>query len=360
MKNVLLNTWYAAGWGAELPTGHTQARMLLEQPVVLFRDPQGQPTALADRCAHRFAPLSMGKLHDAGASIQCPYHGLRYDTRGKCVYNPHGNGHVPKSAQVRCYPVVERHSVLWIWLGDPQLADPAQIPAFDFLNPDTWAVGTGHMVVDAHYELETDNILDLSHIEFLHPLFSSEAVRRGKITCTQEGQTVWSRRMITDDDPPDFIRKAFNIPTGARVDRWLDVRWNAPALMALWTGGVASGLPRDQGVDWHSAHLFTPESDTRTHYFWALAFPRTMGPSAEQLARENVPVLRMTFEQEDKPMIEAVQRNMREQDLWSLQPVLLPGDAAAVRARRILQARIEAEMRAPSAVESPVASSSVT
>lgn len=345
MKNVLLNTWYAAGWGPQLLVGQMQSRVLLDEPVVLFRDPQGQPVALADRCAHRFAPLSMGKLCDGGASIECPYHGLRYDALGKCVYNPHGNGHVPRSAKVRSYPVVERQCVLWIWMGDPELADAAQIPDIEFLDPDNWAVASGHMLVEAHYELETDNILDLSHIEFLHPLFSSEAVRRGKIVCTQEGETVWSRRMITDDDPPDFIRKAFNIPLGSRVDRWLDVRWNVPAVMALWTGGVASGLPREQGVNWHSAHLFTPESDTRTHYFWALSFSRTLGAAAEELARENAPPIRQAFEQEDKPMIEAVQRRMRGQDLWSLNPVLLPGDAAAVRARRILQARIEAESR---------------
>jgi vanillate O-demethylase monooxygenase subunit len=77
--------------------------------------------------------------------------------------------------------------------------------------PEQWYVGTGHMAIDGGYELEIDNILDLSHIEFLHPLFSSEAVSRGEIKCSQEGDTVWSRRYIRDDSPPPFIYQAFNI-----------------------------------------------------------------------------------------------------------------------------------------------------
>jgi len=68
-----------------------------------------------------------------------------------------------------------------------------------------------------------------------------------------------------------------------------------------------------------------------------------MGPMADQLAADNVATLKGPFEREDKPMIEAVQQRMAGRELWSLKPVLLPGDAAGVRARRILQARIKAE-----------------
>jgi vanillate O-demethylase monooxygenase subunit len=292
MDRVLRNAWYVAAWAEELVAGLPLERRQLDEPVVLSRD--------ADGCG-----VAAGAL--------------------------------------RAYPVIERYSALWIWMGDPQAADPDRLPAFDFLDPAHWAVGTGHMAVEAHYELETDNILDLSHIEFLHPLFASEAVRRGATDCRQEADTVWSHRLITDDLPPPFIYEAFGIPPDQKVDRWLDVRWNAPALMALWTGGVASGSPRELGRTVPSAHCFTPESATRTHYFYAISFPRAMGPLAEQLARDNVQVLRGPFEHEDKPMLEAVQRNMAGADLWSMKPVLLPGDAAAVRARRVLQRLIETE-----------------
>jgi vanillate O-demethylase monooxygenase subunit len=345
-QRYLLNTWYIAAWATELQPGRLLARQLLDQPVVLWRDDAGRPQALFDRCPHRFAPLSMGKVCRDGTAVQCPYHGLEFGASGRCVHNPHGDGAIPKAAAVRAFPVVERASAIWIWMGDPTRADPERIPAFDYLDANQWAVGTGTMTVDGPYELEIDNILDLSHIEFMHPLFASEAVRRAKVECVQDGDTVWSKRFIRDDrHVPDFLYQAFNIAPGTPVDRWLDVRWNAPAIMALWAGGVAHGRPPAEGVVSQQAHCFTPESATRTHYFYSISFPRALGPIAEELAAQNVQTLRGPFENEDKPMIEAVARRMGGADLWSLKPVLLPGDAAAVRARRLLQSMIEREAR---------------
>jgi nitrite reductase/ring-hydroxylating ferredoxin subunit len=342
----LRNTWYVAAWATELATGQMLARTLLDEPLVFYRDATGQVRALQDRCPHRFAPLSMGRLCDGGAAVQCPYHGLRFDGSGACVHNPHGDGRIPQAARVRSYPVQERHSALWVWMGEPERADAALIPPFPFNDPAHWAVGTGTMSIEAPYELETDNILDLSHIEFMHPLFSSDAVRRGKVACELEGDTVWSKRFMPDDhDVPGFLRQAFGVPEGP-IDRWLHVRWNAPAVMALFAGGVASGQPPETGIVSQQAHCFTPETEGRTHYFYSISFPRAMGPMAESLAEQNVAALRGPFEQEDKPIVEAVSRRMGGAELFSLKPVLLAGDAAAVRARRVLRARIEQEQSA--------------
>lgn len=345
MDNVLRNTWYVAAWAEEVPAGTVLARRLLDEPVVLFRGADGAVVALHDRCPHRFAPLSMGRLHDGGAAIECGYHGLRFDARGRCVFNPHGDHSIPQAAVVRAYPVVERHSMLWIWMGEPGRADPATIPSFDFQDPAQNAVGCGYMVVEGHYELEIDNILDLSHIEFLHPLFSSDAVRRAAVTCTQEGNTVWSKRVMTDDhDLPAFLRDAFQVPEGP-ADRWLHVRWDAPAQMALWAGGGPAGQNPALAVVSRQAHCFTPETPQRTHYFFSATMPRVV-PGAEQITQAQVATFRVVFENEDRPVIEAVQQRMGGADLWSLKPVLLAGDAAAVRARRLLQAGIAAEQAA--------------
>lgn len=336
----LRNAWTQAAWADELPAGTLLARTLLDVPLVLFRDTQGRARALHDRCPHRFAPLSMGTLCEDGA-LQCPYHGLRFDAGGACVHNPHGNGHIPASARVQHYPVAERWSALWIWMGDPARADEALIPAFPFNDPAHWAVGTGSMEVDAPYELEIDNILDLSHIEFMHPLFSSDAVRRAEVTHQQDGDTVWCHRFIANDTQvPDFIRQVFQVPEGP-LDRWLRVRWNAPGVMALWAGGVAHGQPPEQGIESQQSHCFTPISAERTLYFYSISFPLAMGPMAHTLAAENVAALRVPFEREDKPVVEAVARRMAGASLFDLKPVLLAGDAAAVRARRLLQARVE-------------------
>src|SRR5262245_60444510 len=228
----LRNVWTIAAWARELQPNTLFARTLLDEPLVFYRDASGTPCALSDRCPHRFAPLSMGQLCDGGASVQCPYHGLRFDGSGDCVHNPHGK--IPPAAKVRSYPVVERWSALWIWMGDPDRADASQIPDFRFNDPEHWVVGTGSMVVDAPYELEIDNILDLSHAEFMHPMFASVALCRSKLECQQDGETIWSKRFMPNDEQvPDFLRQAFQVERGA-VDRWLHVRWNAPATMALW------------------------------------------------------------------------------------------------------------------------------
>lgn len=341
----LRNAWYMAAWASELPDTKLLARRFLNEPVVMFRDNNGTPKALADRCPHRFAPLSMGKLCDEGASVQCGYHGLRFDTNGMCVLNPHGDGRIPKAATVRSYPLVERWSALWIWMGESEKADPSLITDFHFLKPSEYAVGTGYMMVDAPYELETDNILDLSHIEYLHPIFSSDGVHRSTIECAQEGDTVWSKRFVQDDDLPNFLRKGFRVPPGHLADRWMDVRWNAPAQMALFSGAVASGRPRNEGVTVTSAHIFTPESAERTHYFYGQGYSRQLD-NADELADKHVKSVRVVFENEDRPMLEAVADRMEGRDLMTLQPILLSNDAAAIRARRILKNLIDGEAAA--------------
>ena len=111
------NAWYVAMWGDDLPREQVTGRTILNEAVALFRKADGSVAALADRCAHRFAPLHMGKVV-AGDRVQCAYHGLEFDGSGACVLNPHGNKRVPPSARVRSYPVVEKHRAIWIWMGD--------------------------------------------------------------------------------------------------------------------------------------------------------------------------------------------------------------------------------------------------
>ena len=108
----LRNCWYAAAWDdevAEIPL----ARTILGEPVVLWRSADGRPAALEDRCCHRALPLSMGR--PVGETLQCGYHGLRFDTAGRCVAVP-GQSTIPPGARVRAYPLVERHGWVWIWM----------------------------------------------------------------------------------------------------------------------------------------------------------------------------------------------------------------------------------------------------
>src|SRR6266702_3990608 len=125
---LLRNAWYIAAWADEI-SGEPLARRICNDPVVLFRDGAGKVGALADCCCHRAAPLHRGTVVDAG--IQCGYHGLVFDGSGHCVAIP-GQRLIPEDTRVCSYPAVEKDQLVWLWMGDPALADPARIVDFPY------------------------------------------------------------------------------------------------------------------------------------------------------------------------------------------------------------------------------------
>ena len=167
----LRNAWYCAGWSETLGDNAVLGITILKEPVVVYRQGNGEVAALEDRCAHRFAPLSMGAVI-GGNRIRCPYHGLEYDKTGACVLQPHGNKNIPSRAKVKSYPVVEKHKAIWVWMGD-QTADPAKVPDFGVMDnvPALHTTKLDKIMVKANYELVVDNLLDLSHTSTLcaHP-----------------------------------------------------------------------------------------------------------------------------------------------------------------------------------------------
>jgi phenylpropionate dioxygenase-like ring-hydroxylating dioxygenase large terminal subunit len=338
----LRNTWYVAAWSDEIPAHGSFRRRLLGEDVLLVRAADGVPHALRNRCAHRFAPLDRGKRF--GDLIECAYHGLRFDLTGACVANPHGDGSIPNNARVRSYPVIERGLLVWIWMGDPSQCRPELIPEFVGLDPERFAINRGYMHTPANYELMTDNIMDLGHIEFLHEgLLGSADVRRGETEVRQEGKVVHSNRLIRGEILPPALEALFE--TGGRpIDRWLDVRWHAPANMQLTVGVAPAGAPERIGRETPGVHLMTPETDSTTHYFWANA--RDFRRHDAQLHQALDEGLRYAFEHQDKPMIEAVEAGMAKEDFWDLRPVVLACDAGAIRARLVLRKMISDEQGA--------------
>lgn len=336
--SFLRNAWYVAAWAEELKPGAMLHRRLLDEPVLMFRDSNDRVQALSDRCPHRFAPLHLGTLN--GDTIQCRYHGLMFNGRGECVHNPHGE--IPRAARVHSYPLVERYSMLWIWMGDSVRADASLIPDFSFQDPELFFVGKRYLAVQSSYLLEIENIMDLSHIQFLHPTtLGSGDVAKGRYESTQEGGFVWSKRLTDGEVMVDHLCDAMGVPRGVPIDRWMEVRWSAPANMVIFAGAVPSGRPRSDGRDTPTSHCFTPATANTTHYWFSISFPKSMGKDAARMAEEQIEWLKMPFETEDLPMLEAQNRNM--QGLESFRPILLAGDAAGVRARRVLDQLINEE-----------------
>lgn len=337
----LKNAWVVAALATEVKPGEMFPRTIQGEPVLMYRQRSGQAVAMVDRCPHRFAPLHRGVLE--GDTVTCGYHGLKFDCSGACVHNPHGDGVIPKTARVRTFPLVERHGFLWIWLGDTPDPDARTIPDFSGLDgASETAIGYAYMHAPVHYEVMTDNIMDLSHADYVHgPLLHTNGqLTRSKAQVTEKGNSVVIRWEWVQDPPQNFFAPFLEEPTRS-ARHWVEVGWSAPASMYLNVGAVQGDKPYDQGLVFNATHIMTPESESTTHYFYAGR--RNWLTEDEELNRTFLAATVNAFASEDLPMAAAVYDAMRETDLFLLHPVLLTCDAGAVRARRKLAALIAAE-----------------
>jgi vanillate O-demethylase monooxygenase subunit len=330
----LRNCWYQAAWSHELE-GAPLARTLLEVPVVFFRNDDGV-AALLDRCPHRFAPLSAGTLSDG--VLKCGYHGVAFSGAGHCVHNPHGP--IVEALKVQSFPSVERHHAIWIWMGDVTLADPGLIPDLSFID-DTPEVARlqFYMPTAANYQLLTDNIMDLSHADYLHSSSLGGAVTGVKARVFERSGGLvaeWTKPGCTA--PPMFQGK---VPSPGKCDYWIEVEWQAPAVMTLATAVVPAGQPRQWEDFIYALHSMTPETGTTSHYF--ACGTRRVQTDNVQFSSHLRSALEIAFVNEDKPMLEKQQARMAQSNLPPAKPALLPIDEPAVRIRRRLDALIKAE-----------------
>lgn len=335
-NTYLQNCWYMAGWSHEIGEVLLRRR-LLGEPVLLFRKSDGAVAAMVDRCPHRFAPLSMGERE--GDCITCPYHGLRFDAEGRCVSNPFSET-LPKGASVRTFPAHEKDGIVWFWPGDDDAADAALIPDFGMLFVDGVPPITGLVPMAANYEFGTDNLMDLSHIEFVHKgsFAGGGVIFAGEHTVREEGSTLHSDWWMPDVPAPSITTGIYDC--GSRCDHWLEMRWDPPASMCLEIGACPTGSERAQGLIVHQAHILTPECENSTHYFWAST--RTLPPS-EQGDAMLKGLMEQAFVEEDKPIIQAAYDNIGGVDFWDMKPAFLGIDSGGTKARRMLQKLIAQE-----------------
>ncbi len=333
MGKFIRNTWYMAAWSHELGE-ELLSRRIAGRRLVLFRAADGSAAALDDRCPHRFAPLSRGTRR--GDTITCAYHGLTFDRTGACVRNPFAD-RIPAAAKVRAWPLRERDGIVWLWTGDdPAAADPSAIPDFAMLaeTPGSRTLH-GYTVMRANYEYGTDNLLDLSHIEFVHKgtFAGAGVIFAGTHQVLVEGAALRSNWWMPKVKAPGHTAGIY--PPDLLTDHWLDMRWNAPASMHLEVGATPAGQPRDSGVIVQQAHILTPETNDTTHYFWASTYAEVEGgPDMGPVLRE---LFTQAFDQEDKPIIEAAYANLDGGEFWDQRPVSLGIDQGGARARRMIQ-----------------------
>ncbi len=341
----LRNCWYAAAWNHEVGEAPF-ARMLLNEPVVLYRKADGTPAALEDRCCHRSAPLSQGKV--VGDFIQCGYHGLEFDAAGACVRVP-GQSTIPPGARIRGYRVVEKHQWIWIWMGDPATADETLIPDWWWMDHPDWKTVKGDppFNLECDYRLVTDNLLDLSHLSFVHATtIGTDAVVKFPISTERFDDGVNMTRWILDSPPPAmygvFLRH--NVPGyDGNVDRWQIVDTTLPANSDVFVGcAVAgSGAPEgdfSQGIQFHNLNTITPETETSCHYFYAHA--RYFAQDDAKVDETYRVGFRSVF-MEDVTIFDVQQANIDR--FPGAGQVDINTDSPGMAIRRMLDARIAAE-----------------
>jgi phenylpropionate dioxygenase-like ring-hydroxylating dioxygenase large terminal subunit len=339
------NNWYVAAWPQELNNEKPISRTLLNEQVVMYRQSDGTPVALEDRCCHRGLPLSHGEV--VGDRIQCGYHGLQYNGGGACVKVP-GQDLIPKSAKVRSYPLVERDQVIWIWMGDPALADQERIVPYPWHEPGSgWAHRKEHYVIRCNYELMNDNLMDLSHLGYVHKKTiggNPEIHVSAEMKVTRSEDGVKAVRWMLDSVPPPTYTKAV-ATLGERVDRWQEIEY-LHGLIRIYTGAVNVGVGaqqgnRDGGFGLRIFDGITPETGHSMHYFWSSAHSFDIdNPATTDLVYDQI---NATF-QEDKAILEWQQDELSRDPARPL--VDINGDVAGIQVRRLIARRLAQEAAA--------------
>lgn len=160
------NYWYPIGWADQLKPGEVMPAKVWQQAIAVYRDTAGQIHALEDACPHKGVELHRGKVQ--GTTLACRYHGWEFNGSGECINIPYlPKGQKLPCAQARSYPIQEKYNLIWVFPGDPELADtcnPPEISEFD--RPDLLMVPvTGYF--KAHFSICNENSMDVFH-GFLH------------------------------------------------------------------------------------------------------------------------------------------------------------------------------------------------
>ncbi len=339
------NCWYVAAWNEEIAGDVVLGRTLLGEKVAFYRTESGSVVAFEDRCCHRLAPLSLGRRE--GNCLRCMYHGLLFDATGRCVEVP-GQQAIGPQLRVRSYPIVERDRYVWIWMGDPALADPASVPDCHWQDDPAWRSKPGYKYFAASYLLIIDNLLDFSHLSFVHAttLGGSQSMATTRPRLDRQDWGIRVTRLYPGDPMPPYIARLASF--AAPVDRWQIYDWHLAGNILSMDSGIAplgtgalDGNRVAASLQFHSVQALTPETATTTHYFWT--YPHNFAlddPSVTDMLADQISG---AFE-EDRRMIEAQQRIVLENPD---KPMLaIAADAGPLLVRQRIAEMLKAEARA--------------
>src|SRR5262245_29708803 len=159
--------WYAVAYDRAVKPGQVREVKFWHTSIALYRGQDGQLHALENRCAHRQLKLSLGEVEQG--KLVCPYHGWCYNEEGRVVRIPHDLfGRPMPTFKVASYPVKARYGLVWLFPGNPALAEQRQIPDIPELEgKDRWACVPLDFTWRAHHSMIIDNVRDFTH-DYLH------------------------------------------------------------------------------------------------------------------------------------------------------------------------------------------------
>jgi vanillate O-demethylase monooxygenase subunit len=341
---LVRNIWWMALWSHDLPPAQVVARRIMDEPLVFYRSAEGKPVALHDRCAHRWAPLSAGRLLPNGG-LRCPYHGLEYDEHGTCVRNPHPNYKIPPAMRVRSYPVAEKNAAIWIWMGT-DAPDETLIPDIAWLDPGANEPidRRNYLPMPCNWSLMVDNLLDASHLAILHDgTLGVPEMLDARSRMEQHGPRSVTVSREYKDIPIPKIYDLLTFGQHARVDAFVHNTWIAPSCIEINGGATPVGGAPDQATGAVTVHFLTPETETSCHYFFA---GRRWQPIRRDEATETAVMREMgemrqrVFAEEDGVIIEAQQALVRAAIAAGdgYRPSAISADVGIQRIHRLLAA----------------------
>lgn len=332
------NAWYVAGLSEEFSNAKPFGRKILGERLAFYRRRDGTPVALRDRCPHRAFPLSQSTVeHD---EIVCGYHGLHYDAGGRCTLIPSQSA-IPKGLAVRAFPLMERAPLVWIWMGEGERAQDAPLPSQPWMEDrHGWVHAAGYLSMRCSYVHLHENLLDLSHLSFLHAKTFGTPDYAAAPADTEIGdREIVVRRTIQPTLLPPVYAKPLGME-GVKAARIVTSTYVSPALSV---SAVALRNLETPGPDHHArtAHLITPETSRSLHYHFLIGRDFALGDD------ETTAFLRKGLAaafQEDVWALEQIMTIRDEETEPGYRDRSLATDKAGVAMRRQLQrlAQLEA------------------
>lgn len=304
----LKNAWYVAAWSHDI-VHELYPLQLLNEYLVFYRQQDGQVVALEDACPHRKLPLSMGRLIDD--AVECGYHGLTFNGQGTCIFAP--GAKIPRAATVKSFAATEKYGLVWVWMGDADKADASLIPQIaEYGHPD-WGINQGDaMIVECNYLYMTDNLLDPSHVAWVHrSSFGNSACVNEPLTTTVTDSGVIVSRWMYDTEVAPFYAKFVKFTGNCDRKQHYEVRYPSHAIIkAIFTpagtGGDNATIHPDVFL-MDSYNFLTPVDEKTTRYFWFQL--RNFSPNDADVSRQFAEGVRKAFE-EDRIVLGAVQKGM--------------------------------------------------